>query len=223
MKQILTTIVTLILALNATPTHAVPYLPPSVAPGSTYHLVFVTSTTRDGASTNIADYNTFVNNAAANNPVLTGTNVGVNYFAIASTATINANANAAVSDPVYNFNGDKVADNFADMWDGTLDAPILYDEFVNIGFPDIWTGSQLNGNAFVGFEMGNSIPRTGLGNFNTDRWISDAVGPQQINMSLYALSQQLTAPDSTVSVPEPVTATLLLAGTLAMTRRRRVA
>jgi len=141
---------------------AAPLVPPGVAPGSPYHLAFVTSGTRDATNSNIADYNAFVNAQAANNPALTGTNMGVNYFAIGSTTSVDANANAVVSAPVYNLNGDLLATGFADMWDGSLNNPIRYDEFGTPGFPDVWTGTQASGVAFAGQELGADPARTGL-------------------------------------------------------------
>ena len=38
--------------------------PPGLSPGDTFHWAFVTSTTRDGISTDIGVYNAFVNTAA---------------------------------------------------------------------------------------------------------------------------------------------------------------
>jgi len=196
---------------------AAPFVPPSLAPGSPYQLVFVTSGTRDASSTLIADYNTFVNNQAAQNPSLTGTNMGVQYFAIGSTTTVNANVNAAVTAPVYNFNGDKVADSFADLWDGSLDNGIAYDEFANFAsFPDMWTGTTTSGIGFVGNELGSTSPRSGFAFSSAPNWISDGIGPAAANFAFYGLSQQLTTP-----VPEPSTWLLAIIGSAAVLVVRR--
>ena len=158
-----------------------------------------------------------MNNQAAQNPSLTGTNTGVRYFAIGSTTAMNANVNAAVTAPVYNFNGGKVADNFADMWDGSLDNGITYDEFGNVAsFPDLWTGSTTSGVGFAGNELGSSSPRSGIAFASTSIWISDAIGPAAIHFAMYGLSQELTIP-----VPEPSTGTLaILAATVVLLVRR---
>lgn len=182
--------------------NAAPFVPTLVAPGSPYHLVFVTRDTRNANSTNIADYNAFVNAQAALNPTLTGTNVGVTYSAIGSTASINARVNAPVTAPVFNFNDQSVAGSFSDIWDGSLGNAVRYDQFVAIGFPDMFTGSTTAGFAFVGNELGTLSPRTGLANFSTSRWIDDSVAPQANNYAFYALSEQIIAPGGT-SVPEP--------------------
>ena len=75
---------------------------PSLNPGDQYRLVFVTSGTRDATSSNIADYNNFVNDAAHAstdlNTALTAagfTPSAINWTAIASTATTSAKVNTA--------------------------------------------------------------------------------------------------------------------------------
>ena len=210
---------------NAGTTMAAAFVPPGVAPGDSYHLAFISAGARDATSSNIADYNAFVNAQAAANPTLTGTNMGVSYFAIASTPAIHANVNAVVSAAVYNFNGDKVADGFTDLWDGTLDNAVLYDQFANQGFPDVWTGTQANGQRFAGNEMGSASPRTGLAFSATSNWISDAVSGQTDEMRIYGLSEELVAPQDGAGIPEPTAAVglaALFAATLT-TRRRSAA
>ena len=70
-------------------------VPPGLNPGDTYRILFFTSTTRDATSSNIADYNTFVTNAANLDPnmVLLSTT----WSALASTLTVNALTNAGLS------------------------------------------------------------------------------------------------------------------------------
>lgn len=202
-----------------------PFVPTGVTPGSPYHLIFVTSGQRDSSSVNIADYNNFVNAQAANNPVVTGTNMGVQYFAVGSTTAIDASVNAPVTAPVYNFNDQLIATSFADLWDGTLNNAILYDEFGSPGFPDVWTGTQSNGTAFAGQELGTATPHTGLANLSSSLWIDDFQSNNNTPFSFYGLSQQLIAPSGN-NVPEPsslVCWTLVLTGLLllAVVKRRR--
>jgi hypothetical protein len=101
--------------------HAVT-VPAGLSPGDTYQLVFVTAGLTDALSTDIADYNNFVQTQAALNPTMTGTDSGVTYSAIGSTLAVDANDNALVSAPVYLVDGSAlVATSFIDFWDGTLD------------------------------------------------------------------------------------------------------
>ncbi len=205
---------TLLTCIAAT-AHAAPYVPPSVTPGSSYHLVFISQGTRDGTSSLIGDYNNFVQTEASLNPSLTGTNVGVSYKAIASTTAVSALANAPITAPVYNFNGDLIATGSADMWDGTLVNAILYTQFASVGFPDVWSGTDQFGAAVVGSEMGSSSPRTGLANFASLRWIDDTVSNDFIPASIYGLSEPLTA------APEPSTFALVALGVLSLGMMRQ--
>ncbi len=86
--------------------------------GDTYQVFFTTSTKTDATSSAIADYDTFVN-AAAQLSALPGVK-DATWYAVVSTVGTNANENAVVSAPVYFLNGDKVADDFTDMWDGGI-------------------------------------------------------------------------------------------------------
>lgn len=187
---------------------ATPFVPPTLSPGDSYQLVFVTDGVHDAASGFISTYNTFVQNEAALNPALTGTNVGVVYKAIASTLGIDANLNAPVTAPVYNFNGDKIADNFADMWDSTIDNPIVYTQYAGTVFPpDIWTGTQLNGLKFAGAELGAANPRTGRLDLADGKWINETISNSSFTSRFYGLSNVLMVP-----VPEPSAIVLAMIG-----------
>ena len=54
-----------------------------------YHLVLVTEGTRDATSSDIADYNAFVQAEAERDGAVTQ-NFGIDWFVIASTATVHA-------------------------------------------------------------------------------------------------------------------------------------
>ncbi len=62
--RVLALVVGLITTMAVPATPAAILTPPALAPGTQYRIVFITSTSRDAQSTLIADYNTFVNNAA---------------------------------------------------------------------------------------------------------------------------------------------------------------
>ena len=70
------------------PALAITIVPTGLNAGDTYHLVFVTSTTRNATSTNIADYDAFVNNVAdlASNAQLGD----INWKVIGSTSSVDA-------------------------------------------------------------------------------------------------------------------------------------
>lgn len=199
-------------------------VPTGLNPGDTYHLAFLTDGTRDAIPASIGAYNTFVQDEAALNPSLTGTNDGVQWFVIGSTFGDDARDNALVSAPVYLLDGTtKVADDFADMWDGSIDNPIDVDQYGSIaGSPDVvFAGSQADGTKF--FPSGQqrflgSTSNVQLGDptaTNTE-WIFDPGASLNSDLrSFYALSEVLTV------VPEPATGSLIASGVLALFWHRR--
>ena len=85
-------------------------VPTGLNPGDQYRLAFVTSTTRDATSSNIADYNAFVTAAANSVPQFVA--LGTTWHAIGSTAAVaardNTNTNFTVNpsgQPIYNLKG----------------------------------------------------------------------------------------------------------------------
>ena len=89
-------------------------MPDGLSPGDTYHFAFVTSGYTNAASSNIADYNSFVNQQAGLSGATTET-WGINWYAIGSTETVDARDNAAVNAAVYLLNGTQVETGFNDM------------------------------------------------------------------------------------------------------------
>ena len=85
----------LVAVLLATTAHAV-VVPVGLNAGDPYHLVFVTQNGHDAVSRNVSVYNQFVNDEAALNPSLTGTDEGVQWFAVATVYLNNARDNAVV-------------------------------------------------------------------------------------------------------------------------------
>ena len=209
-------------------------VPAGLLPGEQYRLAFVTITTRDATSSNIADYNSFVTTAANSVPQLTA--LGTTWTAIASTASVNAddntNTNPGVSAgvPIYNLGGALVAINNQALW-GTvvpqegagppLSAPIWIDERGDPPFQTgVWTGTSPYGTARS--PLGSvGTPTFGLNTKKDSNWISFGEGgtppPDQ---NLYAISGVLTVP-----TPEPSTmvlACLAAAGlTIVAIRKRR--
>jgi len=86
------------------------------ASGDPYHLIYVTSTLRDATSTDINDYNAFVQADADAEGI--GATRGVNWSVLGSTATVNATDNVAITGPVFGIYDSKyVALDAADFWD----------------------------------------------------------------------------------------------------------
>jgi len=180
--------------------------------GDPYHLIYVTSAMRDATSTDIADYNAFVQADASAAGM--GTSVGVSWYVMGSTATVDAKDNAVITGPVFGIYDSKyVAQDAADLW--------------NLVFPSsnpvlTLTGSAKNvhfGTLAGGTEhlpLGNSTVRrewSGWQNWSS-AWGSWANTTQA---EVVGISQQLQI------VPEPATLALMGLGGLGLIlgRKRR--
>ena len=97
--------------------------PTGLAEGSQFRLLFLSSTKRDASSTDIADYNTFVQDRAeAGHTDIQGYSAG--FRAVGCTADTDARDNTATTGtgiPIYWLDGTKAADNYADFYDGSWD------------------------------------------------------------------------------------------------------
>lgn len=184
----------------------VPYM---LNPGDTYQLMFVTSGVTQALSTDIAYYNSFVQAQAEMNPALTGTDVGVTYTAIASTELVNARVNAPVSRYVYLVDGSGiVARGSNDMWNGTLEQPIVRDQMgtsVGSNLP-VWTGTEWNGTTSLSLYLGTRHAGASAIYGLTGHWDSVWVNVYRMSTTnearLYALSSVITV--SSVPIPSAV-------------------
>ena len=101
--------------------------PTAVAAGTQFRLLFLSSTTSVGSSTDIATYNTFVQGlAAAGHADIRTYSAG--FRAVGCTAAVDARDNTATTYtttdkgvPVYWLNGAKAADQYEDFYDGSWD------------------------------------------------------------------------------------------------------
>ena len=173
---------TVLLVVAATPVAAAPItVPTSLSPGDPYRLAFVSSITRDATSEDIADYNTFVTNAA--NAVQKLLDLGTIWTAIASTPSVDArfntdtlpvSAGGPVGVPIFLLNDTLLVDNYDDLWDGSIDPPLQMGlditESGDFGYPFgelVWTGTGPDGlrfpdgGIFAGRALGRLFPQFG--------------------------------------------------------------
>jgi hypothetical protein len=201
--------------------------PAGLNPGDTFRFVFVTDGSRDATSTNITDYDNFVQSQAGG---ATYNGVVVNWLAIGSTATVNAIDHVGVAaTPVYLVDGTLVTPNTGSfgLWSGQLIHAI--NENISGGTTQqsfVWTGTRTNGTGdLTNLELGSVSLDTEAGNPLTadSLWVSQVPFFQNAEQGLYGISQDLTVPQS---VPEPTSMVLLCLGGVIVvgygwTRRRQ--
>ena len=97
--------------------------PTGLTAGDTFRLLFLSSTKRDASSTDIADYNTFIQTTAAAGHTAIQ-EYSSSFTAVGCTSSTDAHDNTDTTGtgvPIYWLGGDKVADNYADFYDGDWD------------------------------------------------------------------------------------------------------
>jgi len=211
----------ILLALAGSARAAPITLPTGIAPGEPYRLVFVTSTTRDATATDIATYNAFVTAVANSVPELA--DLATTWTAIGSTFSVSARDNTNTNPllefgiPIYNVGDALVATHNADLWDGSLLNPIVYDENGLIHDTLVWTGTSYVGGSAVIFALGaaSCCSRIGSSSSITQLWTEWVAPPQLETHALYAISGTLNA------IPEPATGVLLAMGLAALAAPRR--
>ena len=190
-------------------------VPPGLNPGDQYRLVFVTDGTRNAQSTDINDYNTFVTNQVTGSPLATalttaGFNLGtIQWKAIGSTPTVAARDNTGTNPsstgvPIYLIDGNRVANNNADLWDGSILTSIDSTPQESGGFGFVWSGTFDDGTTESG--LGSNVGGSNVGFIGAvSAWINESNQGGSEVYPFYGISTVLTVPssDPPVSVPEP--------------------
>ena len=97
--------------------------PTDVAAGSQFRLIFLSSTKRNASPTTISNYNIFVQGRAAAGHTDIRTHSS-GFKAVVCTEAVDARDNTSTTGtgvPIYWLNGTKVADSYADFYDGSWD------------------------------------------------------------------------------------------------------
>ena len=187
--------------------------PSGLQAGDKFRLMFVTSTGRNARSPNIAVYNTFVQNRAKAGHTAIRQYSG-QFKVVGSTNTVHARDNTGTTGtgvPIYWLNGDKVADNYGDFYDGSWDSLARKNENGSKGPTGrVWTGSKNDGtkhNLYLG-RLGHinpnilwSVQYAGPGKtLFTSNSLFANTAPSNANYSLYGLSPVFTVEDDRVQM-----------------------
>ena len=150
--------------------------------GTCAQTIFVTSTTSKGDLGGLSGADTMCNSAA-----MAAGRRG-SWKAVVSTQGNPAKSRLTVSGPLYNTNGEIVANGRNDLWDGKLDNAVGYDASGNPTAKLVWTGTDSDGRWDGADEnMGEDciswtsattlyIGEVGKSNLDSDQWITGA-GP----------------------------------------------
>jgi PEP-CTERM motif len=183
--------------------------PAGLTPGESFRFVFVTDDSMPATSSNIADYNSFVN-AEAGGATYNG--ALITWSAIASTTAVSAidNIGQAPITGVYLANGTLVTTSTttSGLWSGSLLNPIDMDLSGNMANVFVWTGTLFDGTTTSGVPLGNSSGFAGFGSDSTasSNWVFEDLVQTPTSLDLYGISQVLPV----AGVPEP--STLFMAG-----------
>lgn len=197
-------------------------IPGDLMPGDSYRLIFVSSAGRDATSTDISEYDSFVQGLA--NAAGIGISEGVTWQIVGSTDMVSAIDHVGVfEDPVYKMNvgEDRVANDSMDLFDGSLANFINRDEnnnLLNSATP--WTGSTGLGDKALGNRVlgsVDSVARAGIASGLDASWLSQSDIATTAIHPFYSLSSRLTVP----VVPEPTTLLLATVGCLSPILCRR--
>jgi hypothetical protein len=203
------------LVLGASGAQSAPSRLAELDPGSSYRLMFVTSTAVFSGFNDIARYDNFVQGLAdATGSSLAG--LRASYQAVISMHDLDAydHIGGAFTTPVYSLDGVLVADGAADLWDGLLSAPVATDETGRFwdGGINVNTGTGKDGRRSVapfGCGFGPVVAITGGVAGSITAWTSGSFEGCSTR-PIYGISGTLTVPGGT-AVPVPSTACLLLA------------
>ncbi len=134
--------------------------------GDTFRLLFLTSTERDATSSNIADYNRFVQDRAAAGHAAVRPYAG-DFRVVGSTSRVNARNNTCTTGtgvPIHWLNGSRLADDYGDFYDGSWDDEVnrTNESGGRNGSTWVWTGSNHNGTEDYDNDLGAESVAYGL-------------------------------------------------------------
>ena len=170
--------------------------------GDKYRLAFVTRATTQATSKDISTYNTFVQGVANSSTLKLG---GATWKMIGSTATVDARDNTSAN-PLWNGTGEAVflvdgathiANNYGDLWKGTIHHALNLDEKGVLFSTGPFTGTSANGIKDSRSVLGGTAnPTIGTTTSTGPNWMRVFGAPSTSSLPVYALSDPLTVVSS---------------------------
>ena len=201
--------------------------PGGLSEGDLFRVLFISSARRDALSSDIAAYDSFIASLAASAGIDTYFGTPVTWQVLGSTFAVSAIDRVALdSVALFSMSGVKVADSGADLWDGSIDAPIQADEGGRFNEGLVHTGTRPDGRAADDPLGGRALLITELGLSSTvvtDRnWVSAGAGSGASRHFLYGVSSVLTVPPALNTVPVPGSLALAALALLALAATAQV-
>ena len=193
-----------------------PLTPTGLIGGDKFRLLFITYTGHSSANTDIENYNAYVQSQAnAGNAHAAIKPYSYWFRVLGSTEDVSARDNTMTTGtgvPIYWMNGDKVADNYPDVYDGSWDSEMSSGRS---GMPSssaytLWTGSENQGTRAsaggVYQTLGSTSVRVGRLN-GTGEPLSSSNSAPGTNLHYYALSGVFIAPNNAATGQPAITGT----------------
>lgn len=203
--------------------------PSGLNPGDTFRFLFVTQGKTIATSSDIADYDTFVNGQAGG---ATYGGTTVTWKAIGSTGSVNARDHVGgfgSSVPIYLPNGTRIANDLTTgtggLWSGSLLAAPDQNIDGNVSALFLsYTGSESDGTAASLYHLGFNAAKVGFPFFTTSDWLSAAgTYGTTIPLAMYGISATLSVAPAVPEIDPSGTSSVLalVGGVLAWAESRR--
>ncbi len=176
-----------------------PTQPVGLQPGEQYRILFVTDSSRDATSSDIADYDSLVTADADAAPELTTLNTS--WRAVASTPSVDAIVHTGMDTgsgvPIYRPDGIRIADDYGHLFAGAGSQRYAPPSITASGATTAsrtWTGSHAYGHADQPLGDASGISRNGAPAETTYYWIYANAQSQTNSRPLYAMSAVISVP-----------------------------
>ena len=189
--------------------------PADIGPGERFRLIFLSSTKRNAASSDIETYNTFVQNQAAAGHANIQDHAS-RFRIVGCTEDVDARDNTGTNTngpgvPIYWVGGNKVADSDADFYDGSWDDEANDRNELGNDAHDTsqisnytWTGCSHNGTKSTSLALGENAVRWGKLNASSNGPIEGSgSGVKSDTRPFYALSPVFQVPSMNASRLSP--------------------